>query len=188
MTFHEQDITLLLTSLQFATEKHRNQRRKNFDASPYINHPIQVAELLWRVGQVRDITILVGALLHDTLEDTSATAQEIGELFGETVLFLVQEVSDDKRLPKAQRKQLQIERAPYVSNRAKHIKLADKISNIQDLIHEPPHEWSHQRRQLYLAWSMQVVAGLRGVNLQLEAYYDKIYAQASEMLALSENE
>lgn len=182
MTFSDNDITLLLKSLQFATEKHRHQRRKNRSASPYINHPIQVVGLLWQIGQVRDVVILAGALLHDTLEDTDATAQEIGELFGEEVLWLVQEVSDDKSLPKERRKQLQIEHAPYVSDRAKLVKLADKISNVHDLIHEPPEGWSHQRRQAYLDWSIQVVNGLRGINPQLEFYYDKIYAQACEML------
>lgn len=183
MMFNDKDITLLLKSLQFATQKHCQQRRKNLSADPYINHPIHVADLLWQIGQVRDIVVLVGALLHDTLEDTDATTQEIQELFGEEVLLLVQEVSDDKSLPKEQRKQLQIERAPHVSNRAKQVKLADKISNVYDLIHEPPEGWSHQRRQAYLDWSIQVVNGLRGINPQLEAYYDKIYAQACEMLA-----
>lgn len=182
MTFDDKDITLLLKSVWFAAEKHRHQRRKD-DSTPYINHPIQVAELLWQEGQVRDMVTIVGALLHDTLEDTATTAQEIRELFGDEVLALVQEVSDDKTLPKEQRKQLQIQHAPTVSARAKQIKLADKISNVCDLIDAPPQDWSLLRRRAYLEWSKQVVHGLRGINPLLESRYDTIYAQACAVLA-----
>lgn len=181
--FSDKDVTLLLESLQFAAQKHARQRRKNLSAFPYINHPIHVTQLLWQIGQVRDIAVLVGALLHDTLEDTNTTTQEIQALFGDAVLSLVQEVSDDKRLPKERRKQLQIEHAPFASDRAKQIKLADKISNVYDLIHEPPEDWSLERRQAYLDWSIRVVNGLRGINPLLESYYDKIYAQACERFA-----
>ncbi len=175
--FNADDISLLLAALKFAALKHRDQRRKDKKSTPYINHPIEVADTLWQIGGVRDMVTIVGALLHDTLEDTNATPEEIHHLFGEQVLALVQEVTDDKALPKRERKRLQIERAPYKSSRAKMLKLADKICNINDIIHSPPHNWSLKRRQEYIDWSKQVVAGLRGVNPALEAHYDAIDVQ-----------
>jgi len=172
--FETDDITLLLAALKFAAKKHRDQRRKDQGATPYINHPIQVAETLWFQGNVRDMITIVGALLHDTLEDTNATAEEIRQQFGEQVLALVQEVTDDKSLPKLERKRLQIEHAPHQSARAKQVKLADKICNVTDIINSPPHNWSLKRCQEYIDWSKQVVAGLRGINPALEACYDAI--------------
>jgi len=172
--FETDDISLLLAALKFAAKKHRDQRRKDQGATPYINHPIQVAETLWFQGNVRDMITIVGALLHDTLEDTNATAEEIRQQFGEQVLALVQEVTDDKSLPKLERKRLQIEHAPHQSARAKQVKLADKICNVTDIINSPPHNWSLKRCQEYIDWSKQVVAGLRGINPALEACYDAI--------------
>jgi len=178
--FHSSEITQLLTALQLAAEKHRHQRRKDNQASPYINHPIQVAEILWHIGGVREIAVIAGALLHDTLEDTDLTPQEIEANCGAEILALVQAVTDDKSLPKQQRKQLQIEHAPHQSPGAKLIKLADKICNIYDIIHSPPQTWSQQRCQAYIDWSQQVVAGLRGINPALETYYDQLIAQANQ--------
>lgn len=178
----EADIALLLQALTFSATKHRDQRRKDKEASPYINHPIQVVNLLWNVGQVRNPTVLVAALLHDTLEDTATTEDEIATLFGPEVLALVQEVSDDKSLPKAVRKQLQIERAPYKSVHAKYIKLADKICNVSDIHHSPPVDWPLQRRRDYLNWTAKVVAGLRGTNQELEALYDRTLSAAQQRL------
>ena len=172
--FETDDISLLLAALKFAAKKHRDQRRKDQGVTPYINHPIQVAETLWFQGNVRDMITIVGALLHDTLEDTNATAEEIRQQFGEQVLALVQEVTDDKSLPKLERKRLQIEHAPHQSARAKQVKLADKICNVTDIINSPPHNWSLKRCQEYIDWSKQVVAGLRGINPALEACYDAI--------------
>lgn len=73
------------------------------------------------------------ALLHDTVEDTATTLAELEERFGAAVRRVVEEVTDDKRLPKAERKRLQIERAPTCSRRAKLVKLADKLHNLRDL-------------------------------------------------------
>lgn len=181
--FNNEDISLLLKALYFAAEKHRHQRRKDHESSPYINHPIQVAQTLWQVGKVHDIVTIAGALLHDTLEDTSATPAEIYNLCGAEVLALVQEVTDDKSLPKSQRKRLQIEHAAHKSMRAKHLKLADKSCNVYDITHSPPKDWSLKRLQDYLDWSEQVVSGLRGANPALEAHYDAILAEARQVLA-----
>jgi guanosine-3',5'-bis(diphosphate) 3'-pyrophosphohydrolase len=181
--FNSEEISLFLAALRFSAEKHCHQRRKDQAGSPYINHPIQVAETLWRIGQVHDIVTITAALLHDTLEDTPATPTEIEALFGTEVLVLVQEVTDDKTLAKEQRKRLQIEQAAKKSRRAKQIKLADKSCNVYDVTHHPPYHWSLERRQAYLAWTEQVVAGLRGVNAALEAYYDTVLHQAKNALA-----
>jgi GTP diphosphokinase / guanosine-3',5'-bis(diphosphate) 3'-diphosphatase len=175
---------LLLKALCFAAEKHSEQRRKNAKASPYINHPIQVAEILWRVADVRDETLLIAAILHDTIEDTDAKPDEIQAEFGENVLALVLEVTDDKSLPKQTRKQLQVEHAPHKSRNAKLLKLADKISNVGDIISTPPANWSLERRQEYLLWTEKVVAGLRGVNEKLESQYDELLAKGKQSLGI----
>ncbi|HJS19451.1 MAG TPA: HD domain-containing protein [Anaerolineales bacterium] len=175
---------LILKALRYSAEKHSDQRRKNAEASPYINHPIQVTEILWTIGDVRDTTLLLASILHDTIEDTDATPQEIKEEFGEEVLDLVLEVTDDKNLPKKARKQNQIETAPLKSRNAKMLKLADKISNIGEIIDSPPRDWSLKRRQEYLLWTEKVVAGLRGINAKLEERYDKLLAYGNQSLGL----
>jgi guanosine-3',5'-bis(diphosphate) 3'-pyrophosphohydrolase len=173
MNYTETDLTGVLQAVKFAAEKHRDQRRKNAEAWPYINHPIEVAELLWTVGQVRDVKIIQAAILHDTLEDTDTTREDLETLFGREVLEMVGEVTDDKSMPKAQRKQLQIEHAPHLSPGAKQIKLADKISNVQALTSFPPADWTSQRIREYVAWAREVVCGLRGCNKSLEAQFDE---------------
>ncbi len=178
----EQEGGTFIRALDFAAEKHRHQRRKGNAQLPYINHPIRVVEILWRVGEVRDMPTLVAALLHDTLEDTATTADELESLFGAEVLTLVQEVSDDKSLPKATRKQLQIAHAPHLSRKAQLIKLADKIANVYDVSHDSPEGWSHERLLAYLDWAEAVVAGLRGVNAALEAHFDAVLEDARKIL------
>lgn len=174
----------LLKVIHFSAFKHRDQRRKDQALSPYINHPLEVARLLWEVGGTRDEATLAAAILHDTIEDTNATPDEIRQMFGEEVLNLVLQVTDDKSLPKMRRKRLQIERAPYISFNAKLIKLADKISNLHDLLHSPPRRWSLARKQKYLLWTEQVVAGLRGTNPVLEEYYDSLLIEGKKLLNL----
>ena len=176
---------LLLQAIHFSAVKHRDQRRKDGTHSPYINHPIEVTKRLWDTGGVRDPTTLISAVLHDTLEDTKTSPNEILGIFGEEVLSVVQEVTDDKSLPKQVRKHLQIEHAPNISKRAKLIKLADKSCNLYDIIYSPPSLWSFQRRQQYLLWTEQVVAGLRGTNTALEQTYDEILFQGKQILKLT---
>lgn len=174
----------ILKALQYAAEKHSGQRRKDSQESPYINHPIDVTVILWSIGEVRDTSLLLASILHDTIEDTDATPEEIRENFGEEVLSLVLEVTDDKNLPKEVRKQRQVETAPHKSPRAKTLKIADKISNVQDIILTPPRDWSLERRQEYLLWSERVVAGLRGVNEKLEVHYDHLLASGKQALGI----
>ncbi len=166
------DTTGLMRALQFAAHKHRHQRRKNSAKSPYINHPIAVAHALSIDGGVVEISVLMAALLHDTLEDTDTTLIELHEQFGADIAAIVREVSDDKSLPKAERKRLQILHAPQLSRPAQLIKLADKLCNLRDVVDDPPHHWDAQRRIEYMEWTAAVVNGLRGANAQLEAAYD----------------
>lgn len=182
MAFDKEDIGILLKVLRFSAHKHRNHRRKDSGKSPYINHPIEVAETLWRIGGIRNVVTILGAILHDTIEDTDTNPVEIESLFGEEVLSLVLEVTDDKSLPKMQRKQLQIETAAHKSEWAKQLKLADKICNIYDIIHSPPDDWSLERRREYLDWTERVVNGLRGINQNLESHYDALLFEGRQML------
>ncbi|MBP7341635.1 MAG: HD domain-containing protein [Smithellaceae bacterium] len=182
------DLTLVLKALNFSAGKHRHQRRKDTAASPYINHPIEVAYTLWTAGGIADETAIIAALLHDTIEDTDATPGEISAVFGEEVLGLVLEMSDDKRLPKQERKREQIAHSPHLSRRAKQIKLADKICNVRDVAFNPPDRWSRERRSEYLAWAEAVIDGLRGVNAGLEKHFDEILALARQKIAEEENE
>jgi guanosine-3',5'-bis(diphosphate) 3'-pyrophosphohydrolase len=188
LAFSENDFTLFLKALRFAAQKHKNQRRKGSQKPPYINHPIEVAEMLWRIGGVHDRSTLIAALLHDTVEDTGTTPEEIRELFGEEVTGYVLEVTDDKSLPKEERKRLQVVNAAHKSPHAKEIKLADKISNVSEIANDPPSDWPFERRKEYLDWTERVVAGLRGQNPPLEARYDEALAEARQMLAASLNQ
>lgn len=182
----EKDFAVFLHALQFAARRHADQRRKGSRRAPYINHPISVAMELWQTGGVRDITTLVAALLHDTIEDTETSPEEIRAPFGEDVLNLVLEVTDDKSLPKTERKQLQVVNAPHKSPRARQIKLADKINNVYEIAHDPPADWTLTRRREYLDWTKQVIDGLRGQNPALEARYDAVLAEARAMVAADE--
>ena len=168
------DTTQLLAALDFAALKHRDQRRKGPGQTPYVNHVIGVAHTLASVGGITDVATLRAALLHDTLEDTATTEPELDDLFGRDVLQLVQEVTDDTSLPKDERKRRQIEHAPHLSDRAKTLKLADKICNVADVLDDPAEGWMAQRRTEYLGWAEQVIAGCRGVNEALEAHFDQL--------------
>ncbi len=174
------DIVLWSRALHFSAKKHAGQLRKD-GFTPYINHPIEVAYLLTEVGGVRDPVLVMAALLHDTLEDTQTTLSELALAFGDEICSLVQAVSDDKALPKAERKRLQIEHAPHLSPKAKQIKLADKICNLQDILAQPPADWPLSRRLDYFDWAEQVGLGLRGVNAALEARFDQVLARKAEL-------
>lgn len=134
--------------------------------------------MIAEIGGIDDADILSAAVLHDTVEDVGVTREEIVERFGAIVADYVLEVTDDKSLPKAERKQLQIEHAPHLSNGAKVIKIADKITNVRDVTEDPGMDWSLERRQEYIDWAEKVVAGLRGVNQGLEAEFDRVVATA----------
>ena len=175
---------ILLKAATFAAQKHRHQRRKDVEASPYINHPLGVASVLAVEAGVTDEVLLVAALLHDTVEDTETSFQELEEKFGARVRTLVEEVTDDKSLPKTERKQLQVDLASRSSGEAKQLKIADKICNIRDIATSPPARWSLERKAEYLEWTRRVVEGCRGINSRLDALYDATVLMAQEILDL----
>jgi len=169
------DTGLVLRAAQFAAMKHRNQRRKDKEATPYINHPLALANVLWHEGRIRDARIIAAALLHDTVEDTRTTRAELARAFGKPTAAVVAEVTDNKRLDKKTRKRLQVEHAPYLSPPAKLVKLADKICNLRDLAASPPARWSLARQREYFDWAKQVVDALRGENRRLERVFDRAF-------------
>ncbi|OWK52049.1 Guanosine-3',5'-bis(diphosphate) 3'-pyrophosphohydrolase MESH1 [Lonchura striata] len=201
------EVAWLLEAVDFAARKHKEQRRKDPEGTPYINHPIAVARILAHEAGVTDLVVLQvtpcpacpalpgprtalpeprtaprapppqAALLHDTLEDTATTPAELEARFGAAVRRVVEEVTDDKRLPKAERKRLQIERAPACSRRAKLVKLADKLHNLRDLNRCTPQGWSEERVQEYFRWAARVVAGLRGTSAALEGALQRLFEE-----------
>jgi guanosine-3',5'-bis(diphosphate) 3'-pyrophosphohydrolase len=177
MSISEEDLKRLLKALAFAAHKHRDQRRKDVESSPYINHPIALANLLCNEGHVTDTNVICAALLHDTVEDTDTTPEELEREFGKEIRNIVMDVTDDKTLEKTERKQRQIEHAAHISDQAKLVKLADKISNLRDMANTPPADWDLQRRQGYFDWAMAVIDRLRGVHGPMEVIFDKAYAR-----------
>ena len=174
----ETELKLLVKALNFAADKHRNQRRKNVDAFPYINHPISLVNILCNEVHITDTKVICSALLHDTVEDTETTAEELAVEFGQEISDIVMEVTDDKTIAARQkRKQLQIEHAPHISEPAKLLKLADKISNLRDLVDNPPADWSLERQREYFDWAKQVIDQLRGTHDELEALFDQAYSR-----------
>ena len=177
MSRTKDDLGLVLRAAQFAAHKHKDQRRKDAKATPYINHPIGLAEVLHTDGGVRDPVVIAAALLHDTIEDTETTYDELRGIFGEEVADTVVELTDTKFLGKEARKRLQIAKAGRASERARHVKLADKICNLRDILARPPARWSLSRQQKYFDWAREVVDQVRGVNPRLERMFDRLYRQ-----------
>ena len=170
-------LSLLFKALAFSAEKHTKQRRKDIDKSPYINHPISLANILAQ-RWVIDENVLCAAILHDTIEDTETTVEELQEHFGEKITSIVLEVTDDKSLEKSVRKQKQVEHAASISHEAKLVKLADKIANITDIINMPPVDWSSDRKKDYFDWAKAVVDNLRGAHQGLEKDFDDLINKA----------
>jgi len=171
------DPNLLMKALSFAAHKHRSQFRKGSEPIPYINHPIAVADLIVRTGKIHDEATLAAALLHDTVEDTETTFDELEAEFGPAISKLVAELTDNNKLPKEERKRLQIEHAPSLSPRARIVKLADKICNLRDVVHDPPAGWPLKRKQEYFDWAKGVVEKIRGTNPALENAFAEAYAK-----------
>lgn len=177
------DIALILKAAEFAAHKHRKQRRKGRTKRPYIGHCTEVAWLIAEVGKVEDANVLAAALLHDTVEDTKTTHDEIRQEFGSAIGDLVSEVTDDKDLDKDVRKKLQVEHAPHLSPGAKLIKLADKISNVREIGVDPPKKWDAERRQKYFGWAREVVDAMGRVNPELEKRFDSTLQESTRLLA-----
>jgi (p)ppGpp synthase/HD superfamily hydrolase len=169
----------IVRALDFAAWAHSAQRRKGGAQEPYINHLTEVARLVAQATGGKDESVVMAALLHDSLEDQSppVTYAMLVEHFGKRVAKIVREVTDDKTLPKAERKHLQIEHAPHMSRRAKILKIADKAANLNSILQSPPQDWSSARKREYFAWAADVVAGCRGVNSWIEAVFDERLSQ-----------
>ncbi len=167
----------IFAAAMFAAEKHAAQKRKGAAAEPYINHLIEVAQLIAGSSERLDANLVMAGLLHDTIEDTGTTAEELEQVFGSDIAALVVEMTDDKSLPKEVRKTLQVESAPHKSVRAQVIKLADKISNLRSLLASPPATWSTERKREYIAWAQKVVGALSAPNPILKAEFEKTFAK-----------
>lgn len=165
---------MILRAADQAARWHARQRRKGAEQEPYVNHLIEVASLVAHAGGSPDA--IVAALLHDAIEDQKITPETIAEQFGTTVAALVLEVTDDKTLPKAERKAIQVQSSAGKSPSAKLLKLADKTSNVRSVTRSPPDGWDVERRRAYVVWCGDVVVGLRGASPFLEAEFDKAVA------------
>lgn len=176
-TLDHPPIGLVVEALAFAAERHRDQRRKDPASTPYINHPIALMRVLCLEAQIQDPLVLCAALLHDTVEDTGTTPQEIEARFGRAIREVVLELTDDKRLSKAERKRRQVLHAPHASEPARLVKLADKICNLRDVAASPPVGWDLGRQQAYFDWAREVIAGIRGTHDRLETLFDEAYAR-----------
>ncbi len=174
---NHQSFTLVVEAIAFAADRHRDQRRKDTARTPYINHPIALMRVLSLEAGIQDPRVLCAALLHDTVEDTGTSPQEIEQRFGSEIRAVVMEVTDDKGLTKAERKRLQVERAAGASEAARLVKLADKICNLRDVAASPPVGWDLARQQAYFDWALEVVARLRGTHAGLEGLFDQAYAR-----------
>jgi (p)ppGpp synthase/HD superfamily hydrolase len=175
------EVERILAAAHFAAERHKGQKRKGEAGEPYINHLIEVAELIATSGDLLDTNLVMAGFLHDTIEDTDVTAQDLEQRFGEDVAALVAEVTDDKSLPKEQRKALQVQNAEKKSPRAQTLKLADKISNLRALLSTPPANWSAQRKRDYFLWAREVVSRLTQPNPRLKAEFERTYARIHEL-------
>ena len=169
-------MNLVLKATQFAALKHRYQRRKD-GKTPYIIHPISVAMILSEIGSIEDPEILSAALLHDTLEDTDTSAHELDKNFGSRVRIIVEELTDNDMLTFSQSKQMQIENAPYLSKNATLVRIADKISNVSDVIENPPPEWNQKRCNKYVDWAEAVMNNCQKVNQDLENHFFELLTE-----------
>jgi len=189
-----ESLSKVFAALEFAAKRHIGQTRKGTMRSPYINHPISVMATLSQHGENNE-DLLAAAALHDVIEDTAKDKEEIEklsatiiEIFGENVLNIVLEVSDDKTLSYQKRKHLQIINTPFLSNEAKKLKIADKSCNIKDLISDPPSDWSIERKLSYLEWAMKVIDGARGISSALEQHFESVVQEAYNKLTNQSNE
>lgn len=172
----------VLRAADAAARWHVHQRRKGIAQEPYVNHLLEVASLVAEATSDSDPALVIAALLHDAVEDQEVPIEMIVREFGKQVADIVMEVTDDKTLPKDERKRRQVENAGNKSHKAKLIKLADKTSNLRTIASSPAADWSVERRLEYIEWANEVVAGLRGTSPWLEQQFDEAADQAVRSL------
>jgi GTP diphosphokinase / guanosine-3',5'-bis(diphosphate) 3'-diphosphatase len=171
----------ILAAANFAAKAHAGQKRKGAAGEPYINHLLEVAELVARSGSESDVDLIMACFLHDVVEDTPITQQDLAQIFNDDVASLVMEATDDKTLSKDERKARQVHTAPYKSVRAQALKLADKISNLRALLTSPPLHWTPERKRQYFEWAKAVVSGFTSPNQYLLDEFNKTYQRISEI-------
>lgn len=173
----------VIDAILFAATSHAGQFRKD-SITPYINHPVEVMHLLAHTGNISDNEILMAAVLHDVLEDTDVTAEELSERFGQRVTDIVIELTDDNSLAKEERKRQQLLTCKGLSYEAKVIRISDKICNVYDILYAPPGNWDIERRRAYLEWANSVVSLIRGTNEQLETHFDELIIESVRNLEI----
>jgi guanosine-3',5'-bis(diphosphate) 3'-pyrophosphohydrolase len=176
-TTPNQDLSLVVRAAAFAAHRHGHQKRKGKDKLPYITHPLEVARILIEEAGEDDPAVIAAAILHDTVEDAGVTVAELTERFGGDVAAVVLELTDDKLLPKEERKRLQIVNARGKSVRAAKVKMADKIANLRDVANDPPTDWDEARKRKNFDWSHEVVSALPNVSPRLAAIFEETYAR-----------
>jgi (p)ppGpp synthase/HD superfamily hydrolase len=177
------DLVRLMQAADAAARWHVQQRRKGQAAEPYVNHLLEVANLVAAATEGREPDVVIAALLHDAVEDQGITTEQIEADYGAKVAGIVGEVTDDKSLPKAERKRRQVETAANKSREAKLIKLADKTSNLRAIADSPPPDWSAERRSDYVRWASEVIAKVRGTSPWLERQFDEAVTRAEQSVA-----
>ena len=182
------DTVLITHALRFAAERHSSQRRKGQAKEPYVNHLAEVSELVADATEGKDANLIAAALLHDTIEDTETSSDELVATFNNDIAQLVADVTDDKSLPKQDRKHLQVVNSRAQNMRVKLLKLADKTSNLRSLANSPPENWNTERKQAYIDWAIKVAAGLKGVNPWLEERFDEALRRAQKTLQQTTNQ
>ena len=181
------DTVLITHALRFAAERHSSQRRKGQAKEPYVNHLAEVSELVADATEGKDVNLIAAALLHDTIEDTETSSDELVATFNNDIAQLVADVTDDKSLPKQDRKNLQVVNSRAQNMRVKLLKLADKTSNLRSLANSPPENWNTEQKQAYIDWTIKVAAGLKGVNPWLEERFDEALRRAQQALQQTTN-
>lgn len=173
-------------ALAFAAEQHKYQRRGGYDPLPYINHLIKVSSAIIQIGQEENPDIIIAAILHDVVEDSDTSYEDLAGQFGAPVADIVAELTDDMELPYNQRKALQVEGASKLSLAARKIRIADKASNIQDIFTYPL-DWKEEKKIAYLENSLTIVDQIRGTHAALEAWFDQSVQFARKVLSQTPN-
>lgn len=181
MTTPNLSLTVFFEALCLAADRHKYQRRSGFDQLPYLNHLIKVTDAIIRIGGEEDPDIILAALLHDIIEDTEMTEEELSRRFNGRTARIVRELSDDMNLPRPVRKRLQVEKAPDLSPEARKIRIADKASNIRDIL-DFPVDWPLEKKQYYVTNAVEVVDRIRGANPPLEKWFDEVVEEARKKL------
>lgn len=166
----------LLEAIFFVAQRHSTQRRKGPGGQPYVNHLIEAATLLATVGGVTDVEVLMAAVLHDVLEDTPTTREEVLALFGARVLLLVESLTDDKALPRAERREQVLAHLPHADDATKVVKLADLCSNVMTL----PSDWAPEHAREYLRWARRAAELCASSNPALDQLFRERWTITSQ--------